>query len=422
MKHKHVFCIAIITQIVLYLNMARTGHADLPLHHGRVPEWLASRMAKLGRAITESIVLEYGRSSFIQKLSDPFWFQSFGAVLGMDWHSSGITTSVMGALKRSLNPIAHDLGIYICGGRGRYSRKTPSELLQVGDRTGLDGHQLSRYSRLSAKIDNTAVQDGFSIYLHNFVVTKDGEWAVIQQGMNDQSGYARRYHWNSNAIGDLLNNPHAAVCGINQGSILNLVHDTAIETRIKTVEVSKVHPSKMIPEIKQMRLPAHHDVRLKDVDLRRLGAVIALAYESDITEFESLLMLEGCGPRTLQSLVLVSEVIHGTPSRFEDPARFSFAHGGKDGHPFPVPTKVYDEVIEHLNTAVGKAKIGISAKQKAIKKLHALSKKMEKDFSPQPEKFEQLIEKEWRDSHKYGGMTVDGPVLQPTSSQLALFG
>jgi len=196
--------------------MARTGHADLPLHHGKVPEWLASRMATLGRAITESIVQEYGRSTFIQRISDPFWFQSFGAVMGMDWHSSGITTSVMGALKRSLNPISKDLGIYVCGGRGRHSRKTPEELLRVGETTGLNGKELGDYSRLSAKIDNTAVQDGFNIYLHNFLVTKDGEWAVVQQGMNGDSGYARRYHWNSQLMDGFLNDPHAAVCGQNQ--------------------------------------------------------------------------------------------------------------------------------------------------------------------------------------------------------------
>lgn len=401
--------------------MARTGHADLPLHYGTVPSWLARRMASLGRAITESIVLEYGRPAFISRLSDPFWFQSFGAVLGMDWHSSGITTSVMGPLKRSLNPIAHDLGIYLCGGRGRHSRKTPDELLRVGEKTGLNGKELGQYSRLSAKIDNTAVQDGFNIYLHNFVVTKEGEWAVVQQGMNGDSGYARRYHWNSQKMTDFLKDPHAAVCGINQGAILNLVHNTADKTRDKTLEVAKEHPTKMITEIKQMKLPSHHDVRIKDVDLRRLGAVIALAHDQDISKFENLLLLEGCGPRTLQSLVLVSEVIHGTPSRFEDPARFSFAHGGKDGYPFPVPTKVYDEVIENLNTSVAKAKIGNTDKQKALKKLHQLSKNIEKTFTPDPKKFDQLIEKEWRESHKYGGRTVFGKVEEPMTPQLNLF-
>lgn len=382
-----------------------TNHADLPLHYGRVPKWLASRMTTLGRAIVESIIMEYGRSEVIQRLSDPLWFQSFGAVLGMDWHSSGITTSVVGALKRGLNPIAKDLGIYVCGGRGRYSRATPRELYEVGEKTGLDGKSLARSSRLTAKIDNTAIQDGFQIYLHSFIVTADGEWTVVQQGMNDASGYARRYHWHSERFSSYINDPHTSICGLNQGLILNLTDQNADITQNGIIQVANQHPTTMIQEIQKIKMPAHHDVKSKDVDLKRLGSIIAMAYDQDLRDFESLLLLEGLGPRTLQSLTLVSEVIHGTPSRFKDPARYSFAHGGKDGHPFPVPTKVYDETIATLRHAVNRAKIGHSDKQRAIKSLHENAKRIEKNFVPN-DRYEELIDKEWEMSNTLGGRTV----------------
>lgn len=381
------------------------NHADLPLHYGYVPRWLASRMKTLGRAIVESVVLEYGRDEVIRRISDPFWFQSFGAVLGMDWHSSGITTSVLNALKKGLNPIAHDLGIYVCGGRGRQSRATPRELYEVGDKTGLDGAALAKNSRLTAKIDNTAIQDGFQIYLHSFIVTADGNWTVVQQGMNATNGYARRYHWHSKQFESFIKAPHTSICGQNQGLILNLTDTQADQTQQGILQVTNQHPTKMVQEIAKIKMPAHHDVKAKDLDLKRLGSVIALAYEKDLQDFESLLLLEGLGPRTLQSLTLVSEVIHGTPSRFQDPARYSFAHGGKDGHPFPVPTKVYDETISTLRHAVNQAKIGHSDKQKALKSLHEQAIKIEKTFVPN-DNFDKLIEKEWAESNLFGGRTV----------------
>ncbi len=381
------------------------AHADLPLHYGKVPKWLSSRMTVLGRAIIESIVIEYGRNEVLNRLSDPLWFQSFGAALGMDWHSSGITTSVVGALKRGLNPIAKDLGIYVCGGRGKQSRATPKELYEVADKTGLNGAELAKNSRLTAKIDNTAIQDGFQIYLHSFIVTEDGEWTVVQQGMNDANGYARRYHWHSNAFKSFIENPHTSICGKNQGLILNLTDSKADKTQSGIINVANQHPTKMIQEIAKIRMPAHHDVKSKDLDLKRLGSIIALAYEKDLQDFESLLLLEGLGPRTLQSLALVSEIIHGTPSRFQDPARFSFAHGGKDGHPFPVPTKVYDETISTLRHAVSRAKIGHTDKQKALKSLHENAIQIEKTFIPN-DNFDKLIEKEWSESNLLGGRTV----------------
>jgi hypothetical protein len=404
--------------------MKHSGHADLPLHHGRVPIWLAERMSLLGGAIVESIILEYGKAEVLKRLSDPMWFQSLGCVMGMDWHSSGITTSVMGALKKALNPRSHELGIYVCGGRGKHSRNTPNELLHVAKRTGLDGNHLVKCSKLSAKVDNTAVQDGFQLYLHSFVVTNEGEWSVVQQGMSNATGMARRYHWHSEQLESFVNEPHASICGENQGLILNMAHNKADVTRNGVLEIAKENPVKMLAEIRKIAMPRHHDVKAKDIDLKRLGSVLALAYEKDLRNFESLLLLKGLGPRTLQSLVLVSEVIHGTPSRFSDPARFSFAHGGKDGHPFPVPTKVYDQTIHTLRTAVEKAKLGHSDKQKAIKQLTTVAQKLEKGFTPNAN-FEKLIEREKTESHKFGGRTVFGKAKPPKAheipGQLSLF-
>jgi hypothetical protein len=387
--------------------MKRSGSANLPLHYGAVPQWLAVRMAKLGLAITESIIQEYGKNEVLRRLSDPFWFQSFGAVMGMDWHSSGITTSVMGALKRAINPHAKELGIYICGGKGSASRQTPAELLAVAEKNGLGGNELVRCSKLTAKVDNTAVQDGFQLYLHNFIVSDTGEWTVVQQGMNEGNKTARRYHWHSAGLNSFVNQPHSGICGPNQGIILNMTAAGAGGAREGVVSLTREKPAEMMQEIQHLIMPAHHDVRSKDIDLKRLGTLLWLAHDTQPKDFEELLLLEGVGPRTMQSLALVSEVIHGTPSRFKDPARFSFAHGGKDGHPFPVPLEVYDETISQLHHAVQNAKLDNSDKQTAIKKLHEIARNAEKDFIPQ-DNLEALIEKERDESWKYGGKTVFG--------------
>jgi len=389
--------------------MKRSGSADLPLHYGSVPKWLADRMAKLGFAITEAIIVEYGKDEVLRRLSDPFWFQSLGAVMGMDWHSSGITTSVMGALKKAINPHAKELGIYICGGKGKFSKETPAELLKIGTTTGLNATELVRCSKLSAKVDNTAIQDGFQLYTHNFIVSDTGKWTVVQQGMRPDSKTARRYHWHSNNIKSFVEDPHTGICGINQGMILNLTDQAANPTRESILNVTHDKPELIMKEFQQLLMPSHHDVQASDVDLRRLGSILWLAFEQHPNNFEELLLLNGVGPRTIQSLTLVSEVIHGTPSRFKDPARFSFAHGGKDGHPFPVPTKVYDETIQTLQSAVHKAKLGASDKAEAIKKLHQIAARAEKDFVPNSN-FNELIEKERNDSWKYGGQTVFGKV------------
>lgn len=403
--------------------MKRSGSADLPLHNGSVPKWLYERMAKLGFAITEAIIEEYGKKEFLSRMSDPFWFQSFGAVLGMDWHSSGITTSVMGALKRAINPYSKELGIYFAGGKGKFSKDAPKELMLISEQTGLNGNELVRFSKLSAKVDNTAVQDGFQLYIHNFIVSNEGDWTVVQQGMREGDAMARRYHWHSLHVKSFVEEPHTGICGKNQGQILNLTASEANTTREKILDITQEKPELMMQEIQHLIMPGHHDVRSEDVNLKRLGTVLWLAHDSQPKDFEELLLLEGVGPRTVQSLALVSEVIHGTPSRFKDPARFSFAHGGKDGHPFPVPTKTYDEVISTLQKAVQRAKIGQNDKAEAIKKIHEIAAKAEKDFIP-TDNLKQVIEKEVAESWKYGGKTIFGDAKPPKRSkgvQLRLF-
>ena len=400
--------------------MKRSGIADLPLHYGHVPPWLAQRMATLGLAITEAILLEYGKAEVIRRLSSPFWFQSLGAVMGMDWHSSGITTSVMGALKKSINPLSKDLGIYICGGKGKHSKETPNELLRIADKTGLNGNELVRASKLSAKVDNTAIQDGFQLYLHSFILSNEGDWAVVQQGMSDSSSTARRYHWHSENLKSFVEEPHTGICGINQGQILNLTASEADKTRQSMMSITAESPTRMLTEIQKLVMPNNHEVKSKDVDLKRLGSILWLAQEKQPNSFEELLLLEGMGPRTLQSMALVSEVIYGTPSRFTDPARYSFAHGGKDGHPFPVPVNVYDETISVLQKAIEKAKIGNTDKQQAIKSLHQIARNAEQDFVPNMD-FEKVIQKERNESWKYGGRTVFGKEKPPKNEQLKLF-
>ena len=388
--------------------MKRSGSADLPLHYGAVPKWLAERMAKLGLAIAESIITEYGKDELLRRLSDPFWFQSFGAVMGMDWHSSGITTAVMGALKRAVNPHSKNLGIFICGGKGKFSKETPGELVRLSGSTGMNGDELVRCSRLCAKVDNTVVQDGFRLYTHNFIVSDTGSWAVVQQGMHATDRTARRYHWHSEHIKSFVEEPHTAVCGTNQGEILNLTATDARGAREGILNITRSgSPGEIIKEFQQLILPAHHEVTAADVNLKRLGSILWLAHDRQPGNFEELLLLEGVGPRTIQSLALVSEVIHGTPARFKDPARFSFAHGGKDGHPFPVPLNVYDETINNLQVAVNKSKIGETDKAAAIKKLHEIAARAEKDFIPN-NNFNELVQKERNNSWRYGGRTVFG--------------
>jgi hypothetical protein len=396
--------------------MKRSGVADLPLHGGRVPQWLAERMTQLGTAITEAVVQDYGASAFLSRLSDPFWFQALGAVMGMDWHSSGITTSVMGALKRGLTPRANELGIYICGGRGRFSRNTPQELRSIAEDRGFDGEALVRNSRLTARIDNNAIADGFQIYLHSFIVTSDGEWAVVQQGLNDRSGLARRYHWHSAAVRDFVAEPHSAIVGENQGTIMNLVDAQAKPAQTALLDIARENPDRTLRAARHLRLPGHHEVRAENIDLKRLGAVLAVAYERDLHQFAELLLLEKLGPRTLQSLALIAEVVHGAPSRFTDPARFSFAHGGKDRHPFPVPLKTYDESLNCLRTSLELAKLGDKDRLEGFRRLEGFVRTIETRLKPEAD-FDAVIAHEKAISRSLDGRSV----FDDKPRQLSLF-
>jgi hypothetical protein len=396
--------------------MKRSGVADLPLHGGRVPQWLAQRMTQLGTAIAEAIIRDYGTSMFLSRLSDPFWFQALGSVMGMDWHSSGITTSVMGALKRGLTPHAGELGLYICGGRGRFSRNTPQELRAIANRRGFDGEALVRISRLTARIDNNAIADGFQIYLHSFVVTANGEWAVVQQGLNNDSGMARRYHWHSVSVRDFVDAPHSAIVGENQGTIMNLVDAQAKPAQDALLRITRGNPEATLKDARHLQLPARHEVRGADIDVKRLGAVLALAYDRELHDFAELLLLEKLGPRTLQSLALIAEVVHGTPSRFDDPARFSFAHGGKDRHPFPVPLKTYDESLNYLRTSLDRAKLGDREKLDGFRRLNQFVVAIETELEPQAD-FDAVIRHERAISPSLDGRSV----FDDRRKQLSLF-
>lgn len=402
----------------------RSGSADLPLHGGRVPAWLGQRMTRLGTVMAEAIVHHYGRDEFLRRIAHPFWFQSFGAVMGMDWHSSGITTSVIGALKRGLNPIAGELGIRVCGGRGNHSRQTPHELAEAGERTGFDGAALARASRLVAKVDSAAVQDGFDLYLHGFFVTDDGRWAVVQQGMNGASRRARRYHWLSEDLKSFVDAPHAAIDGRSEGEIVNLTDRRAVASRQAQLSLlGEMAPDRLAreaaalarpparvareaPLLPHLDLPDHHDVRAEDVIVRRLHGTLAAAAEAGPRDFPELLLVPGVGARTVRSLAMVAEVIHGTPCRFADPARYSLAHGGKDRHPYPVPTRVLDRTIAVLKSAVEKAKLGQDEKLGAIRRLDEQARRLERTATgPSLPAF---LAEERRRSHEYGGRSVFG--------------
>lgn len=406
----------------------RTGSADLPLHGGQVPKWLADRMTRLGAVITQAIVHHYGRDEFLRRLAHPFWFQSFGAVMGMDWHSSGITTSVIGALKRGLQPLSGEIGIHVCGGRGKYSRQTPQELGSIGERVGFDGDALARASRLVAKVDSAAIQDGFDLYLHGFIVTDDGQWVVVQQGMNTTSRQARRYHWRSEGLKSFVDAPHAAIEGARQGNIVNLTDHRACASRLGQIELLRsLGPDRIAREasgliaaasppkrpvrdeqafLPHLIMPAHHEVRPSDVLVKRLHASFAAAADRGAQDFAELLLVPGVGARTVEALAMVAEVVHGAPYRFADPARFSFAHGGKDRHPFPVPLKVYDQTVTVLKSAIRKAKLGQGEELAALKRLDDQARWLEGRASGP--RFDDVIARERGRSTLFEGRSVFG--------------
>ncbi len=383
-------------------------------------------MAALGRVIVEAIVHEYGRAEMLRRLAHPFWFQSFGAVMGMDWHSSGITTSVVGALKRGLAPIQAEIGLYVCGGKGLKARQTPAELAAVGDRTGIDADALTRSSRLVAKIDAAAVQDGFDLYLHAFFAAADGAWCVVQQGMNESLGEARRYHWQSEGLEGFFDSPHTGIEGRNLGVIVNLADARAERSRLAGVELARSDPDRTVGVLRRMRdsgnaalslfpdleeapqphlvMPHHHEVRATDLSLRRLRATLAAAAARGPRDFADLLLQPGVGARTVSALAFVAEVVHGAPSRFSDPARFALAHGGKDAHPFPVPLKVYDETIRVLKRAVGRAKLGSKDTLEALRRLDDQARLVEARATGAS--FDAHIAGEWAQSPMLGGRSV----------------
>ena len=404
----------------------RVGTADLPLHGGHVPKWLADRMTRLGAVISEAVIYYYGRDELLRRLAHPFWFQSFGAVMGMDWHSSGITTSVIGALKRGLAPIGRELGVHVCGGRGKHSRQTPHELVAIGDRVGFDGGALAKASRLIAKVDSAAVQDGFDLYLHGFIVTNGGQWAVVQQGMDGERRQARRYHWLSEGLKSFVEEPHAAIDGLRQGEIINLTDRRAAASRrmqldilqslgpdgiarqLRGIAARELEPAPTTeqPLLPHLTMPAHHDVRPTDVFERRLRGNLAAAADCGPRDFPELLLIPGVGPRTVQALAMVAEVVHGAPYRFTDPARFSVAHGGKDRHPFPVPLRVYDQTIQVLRSAVRKAKLGQAEELGALKRLDDQARRLERHAIGST--VQELIAQERQRSPSYGGRSVFG--------------
>ncbi|RWX15823.1 DUF763 domain-containing protein [Rhizobium leguminosarum] len=404
----------------------RAGSADLPLHGGRVPHWLGDRMTRLGTLITEAIVHHYGRDEFLRRLAHPFWFQSFGSVMGMDWHSSGITTSVLGALKRGLKPRAGELGLHVCGGRGAHSRKTPQELVSIGERVGLDGEGLATTSRLVAKVDSAALQDGFDLYLHGFIVADDGHWVVVQQGMNGDKRQARRYHWLSEGLESFVDSPHAAIEGRSQGEIVNVADRRAEHSRRGQLDLlATLGPDRIIreaaallraeapapepaeqPMLPHLIMPAHHDVRESDVNMRRLHGNLAAAADRGPADFAELLLVPGVGARTVKALAMVAEVVHGAPCRFSDPARFSIAHGSKDRHPFPVPLKVYDETIAVMKSAVQKGRLGREEELQALRRLDDQSRQLER-YVTGPD-LKEIIAGEFRQSADFGGRSVFG--------------
>ena len=351
---------------------ARTGTAQLPLHGGRAPAWLFSRMVKLSREITTHIVAEFGPDEMLRRLSDPFWFQAFGCVLGFDWHSSGVTTTVTGAVKEGIRGIEQELQFFAGGGKGAASRRTPSEIAAACDRLSIDARPLVYASRMSAKVDSAAVQDGYQLYHHCFFFTPAGSWCVVQQGMNDDNGMARRYHWLAASVRSYVNEPHAAVVAETAAPTLNLVASESEAVRGTSAALAREKPEVVLAALKQLpvlTMPKRHAVLVADVNPQYLEKILLKTYERAPEDFETLLGMPGVGARTLRALALTSEIIYGTPASTRDPARFSFAHGGKDGFPFPVDRDTYDKTVDVLRAAVTKAGIDRSERVAALKRL-----------------------------------------------------
>ncbi|MEE9400022.1 MAG: DUF763 domain-containing protein [Dehalococcoidales bacterium] len=357
----------------------RTGIANLPLHYGKAPRWLFDRMVHLAREITVAIIADFGSEEMLRRLSHPYWFQAFGCILGFDWHSSGVTTTLCGALKEAVKGMERDLGLFVAGGKGRTSRRTPAEVEFWADRTSLDPAPLVYASRISAKVDSSAVQDGYQLYHHSFLFTSNGSWAVIQQGMNETNRYARRYHWLGETVTDFVNEPHSAVLSESRGQALNLVARESDPARTTVTDIAtKEKPEKTLAELKKLKtlnLPSRHQISVNDLHPDSISKILLSTYDRQPKDFEQLLGLSGVGAKTLRALSLISELVYGVAPSYRDPARYSFAHGGKDGIPYPVDRNTYDQSIALLSQAINKAKLGLSEKNEALNRLNRVRRK-----------------------------------------------
>jgi len=391
--------------------MINAGSIGMPLHYGKVPGFLSERMGKMGDAIIESIVENYGKSEVLTRMSDPNWVQALGAVTGMHWNSSGVTAVLMGALKKRINAKASDLGLYILGGKGKAAYGTEKQITRIADKHSLPGTELAKSSRLTRRIDNNAVQDGFDLYQQYFIVSDEGEWAAMTQGMNKGSRRARRYHWHSPSVRSFGEAPHTGIMGIEDQKVLNLVDPEADQLRKNMVELTQEKSTEVIKAVREADLPNRHDVRKEDINMNRLASVLDLAYNREVENFEELVDLHNVGPRTLKALAMASEVIHGDATRFDDPARFSFAVGGKDGRPHPIDTKAFDETVEMLQNSVDKSKMGDEDKSSALKRLHKMAVTGETKGTP-IEFLQDLIEHEWKHAESSGGKTFMGNVVK----------
>jgi hypothetical protein len=348
----------------------RSGIAELPLHYGRAPRWLFEKMTRLAGAIIEVMVVEQGSDQFLRRVSDPYWFQSFGSILGFDWHSSGLTTTVCGAMKEGTRKISRHLGIFFCGGKGATSRKTPLQIQGICEELSVDPDRLIYASKISAKVDNTCVQDGYNLYHHLFIFTKNGEWSVIQQGMNPENRFARRYHWLSMKLDSFVNEPHAAICCDARKDSLNLVAEESGLSRNVVAKIARAKPDRTMKEASRiLKMPSRHPIVEMDISPEYFHKMLLKTYERTPENFENLIGIEGVGPKTVRALALIGELVYGANPSFRDPARFSFAHGGKDGIPYPVDRTTYNESIAYLESAIKKAKIGESDRLKALRKL-----------------------------------------------------
>ncbi len=356
--------------------MRPTGTAHLPLHGGRAPFWLFNRMVRLAREILVLMVEDYGSEEVLRRFSDPFWFQALGCLLGFDWHSSGVTTTVTGAVKEALKGLSLELGLFVAGGKGRMSRRTPQELEETGEMVGFDPAPLIYASRMAAKVDTTALQDGYQLYHHVIIFTLQGHWAVVQQGMNMATRYARRYHWLSKGLSSFVEEPHKAVCSMARGKALNMVAREGNRIREGVVELVKGYsPDKLEREMKRLQeldMPPCHAILLKDIRIDRIKNGLKEAYHRAPIHFQGLLETPNLGPKTMKALALTAEVLYGTPVSFRDPARFAFAHGGKDGHPYPVDKGLYDTTIEMLRQAVRKARISPGERERVHRRLNGI--------------------------------------------------